>query len=150
MFCFTREEALKQYNKIILIINTALQAALYIPEKNEDTDLIEYFRSLREHLLECITCIIHCLKDINRMDLFNEYVASVLDFVTKISEENYEPSLETIAGCLGIIGDMCECYHTQIKPLINQNACSYLINKLKQSGARKYEKLWEWSAMVYN
>jgi hypothetical protein len=93
MFIYTREEALKHYDKILNLIFTAVQAATYVHDKNDDADLIEYFKSLREHLLECITCIIHCLKDIEQMNLFDDYVMYVIDFADKIVDEKYEPSL---------------------------------------------------------
>ena len=93
MFCCNREEAMKYYNKVISIVSTALEAALYLPEKTEDPDMIDYFRCLREHLLECITCIIHCLREIERMDLFDQYSFPVLEFATKIGEDRYEPTL---------------------------------------------------------
>jgi hypothetical protein len=93
MFVNTRDEALKHYNKIMNLITTALQAATYVHDKNDDIDLIDYFKSLREHLLECITCIIHCLKDLQRMDLFDDYVMIVVDFAEKIVDEKYEPSM---------------------------------------------------------
>ena len=93
MFCYTRDEALKNYPKIILIISNALQAALYLPEATDDLDIIDYFKSLREHLLECLTCIIHCLKDYDQINLFNIYVQNVLNFVNSISQDRYELSL---------------------------------------------------------
>jgi hypothetical protein len=93
MFCYTRNQAMNHYDPIINIITTALQASYYVPDKNEDADLHEYFRTLREHLLECITCIIHCLKDINLMDKFSNNVASILEFCEKIIEDKYEPTI---------------------------------------------------------
>jgi hypothetical protein len=93
MFVYTRDEALKHYNKIMSLITTALQAATYIHDKNDDIDLIEYFKSLREHLLECITCVIHCLKDLDRMDLFDGYVMTIMEFVEKIVDNKYDPSM---------------------------------------------------------
>lgn len=93
MFVYTREEALKHYKKIMSLITTALQAATYIHDKNDDIDLIDYFKSLREHLLECITCVIHCLKDLERMDLFDEYVIIIIEFVDNIVHDKYEPSM---------------------------------------------------------
>lgn len=93
MFVYTREKALKHYDKIMSIIITAFQAATWIQDKSDDVDLNEYFKSLREHLLESITCIIHCLKDLERMDLFDNHVINTLEFVDKIVDEKYEPTI---------------------------------------------------------
>jgi hypothetical protein len=84
---------MKHYNKIIDVINNALQAALYIPDKSDDPDLVEYFKVLREHLLECLTCTIHCLKDINQIGLIENYLVTIIDFSNKVCNDVYEPSL---------------------------------------------------------
>jgi hypothetical protein len=106
MFVYTREKALKHYNKIMGIIITALQAATYVHDKNDDVDLIEYFKSLREHLLECITCIIHCLKDLERMDLFENYVVHIIEFVDKIVDDKYDPTMVLLIYLLSL-GYLC-------------------------------------------
>ena len=68
------------------LIGIALEAAIYLPNDiEEDIETLEYFDTLREHILECITCVIHALKDMNKTELFNEYVQGVLNFITKIN-----------------------------------------------------------------
>lgn len=81
------------YEKIMTIIINGLEAAFYIPEKNDDIDNIEYFRKLREYLLECITCILHCLKDCNSVSFFDGYVQNVVNFCATIIEDKYDPTL---------------------------------------------------------
>jgi hypothetical protein len=76
-------------NRIMPILNTALQAALYIPDR-EDQDLCEYFRSLREVLLECITCMIHCVKDANQLQILNNYAQNIIHFVFQLSNDKYD------------------------------------------------------------
>ena len=81
------------FNEIMGIIGVALDAALFISNDIEDIETIEYFDSLREHILECITCVIHALKDMKKTELFNNYVQGVLDFIFKINQDNYNPSI---------------------------------------------------------
>jgi len=75
------------------LIGIALEAAIYLPNDiEEDIETLEYFDTLREHILECITCVIHALKDMNKTELFNDYVQGVLNFITKINHDSYNPS----------------------------------------------------------
>lgn len=96
MFIHTRDEAMVHYDRIMSIIRNALDAALFVPDRNEDPDTVEYFRSLREYLLECLTCIIQTLKDIDKISFFDDYVIIVLDFCNKVVDEKYDPSIVII------------------------------------------------------
>ena len=80
------------YGEIMNLIGIALEAAIYLPNDMEDIETIDYFDTLREHILECITCVIHALKDMKKNELFNDYVQGVLNFITKINQDNYNPS----------------------------------------------------------
>ena len=80
------------FTEIMNIIGIALEAAVYLPPDMEDMETVEYIEVLREHILECITCVIHALKDMDQMPLFNDYVQGVISFVNKINQENYNPS----------------------------------------------------------
>jgi hypothetical protein len=53
-----------------------------------------------------------------------------------------------LAGCLGIIGDMCDIFGVHMKNLISQPACNYMITKMKNSGNRKYDKICDWASYV--
>jgi hypothetical protein len=83
---------ISHYTEIMGILGVAIQAAVLLPDA-EDPDTVEYFDSLREHILECLTCIIHSLKDLNKQDLFNDYCLGVVNFLTKINEDKYNPTL---------------------------------------------------------
>lgn len=91
MFIYTKEVAFKIYPRIMAIIRNALTAAVYLPEKNEDADLIDYFKYLRERILECITCIIQCLKELNQVDLFAPHVPDIIKFIETVTMPQYEP-----------------------------------------------------------
>jgi importin subunit beta-1 len=92
MFTCNPEEAMKHYNQIMTILHNAFQAAIFIPDY-DDQDLVEYFRSLREYILDCISCIFHCLQGINAIETFREYVPYILEFIMTISSDKYDPSV---------------------------------------------------------
>jgi importin subunit beta-1 len=93
MFSHTTEEAIKHYNQIMKIVNSALQAACVLPDFSEDPDLVDYFRYLREYLLDCITCIFHCLQEIEQSDTFIEHVPTLINFINTICNDRYDPSV---------------------------------------------------------
>jgi hypothetical protein len=75
------------------IVNSALQAACVLPDFSEDPDLVDYFRYLREYLLDCITCIFHCLQEIEQSDTFLEHVPTLINFINTICNDRYDPSV---------------------------------------------------------
>lgn len=74
------------------LIGIALEAAIILPNDFEDFETVEYFDTLREHIMECITCVIHTLKDLKQTDMFNNYVQGVMDFISKITQDSYNPN----------------------------------------------------------
>jgi hypothetical protein len=80
------------FGEIMDMIGIALNAAVYLPPDMEDIESVEYFDTLREHILECITCVIHALKDMKKTEIFNDYVQGVLNFISNINNDNYNPS----------------------------------------------------------
>jgi hypothetical protein len=87
---------MNQFPEIMQLIGIALEAAIFLPSDIDDIETIEYFDTLREHILECITCVIHALKDMKKTEMFNNYVQGVLDFITKINQDSYNPSFVRI------------------------------------------------------
>lgn len=150
MFCFARQLAISNYSRIIFILGNALAVAAMPQNSNDDPEIIEYYHSLREHILECYSCIIHCLKDNTQMEHFEQNAKDLLTFIATISNAEYDPGFEQCADCLGIIGDLCDAYGSSIKDKLNEKALNYLIRKLRSSGLKKYETIIEWSISVNN
>jgi hypothetical protein len=91
MFLYTKVYAITYYKQIMSFVMHALAATEYIAD-NEDQETVDYFKGLRENLLECITCIIHCLKDAGKIGLFDEHVPSVVQFIEKIVDPKFSPT----------------------------------------------------------
>jgi hypothetical protein len=47
---------------------------------------------LREHLVECLTCVFHTIKSIRKEAEFESYVVPILTFLYKINEKEYYTS----------------------------------------------------------
>lgn len=148
MFVCLREKALTYYEQLMSIIKNALTAAVFVPQ-TEDLDLIEYLKNLRSHLLECITCVIYCLKDTHNEQMFVPYVLPILNFIHQIVGNQYDPSLEIYADALGIIGDLCTIYTSKMKGAVNMNVVQNMIIRLNNGeNSRKYEQLVTWTQQV--
>ena len=119
------------YNSIMNLLGSALQASMNI-QNFEDSENIEYFQDLREHILETITCIFNSITDINKYDEFNIYVPPILTFINTICLDQKCISVEILKSSLGLIGDFCRAYGKNIKSLINTNVIKNIINDLKQ------------------
>jgi hypothetical protein len=113
------------------LLGSALQAAMNI-QNFEDSENIEYFQDLREHILETLTCIFNSITDINKYDEFNIYVPPILTFINTICLDQKCISVEILKSSLGLIGDFCRAYGKNIKSLINTNVIKNIINDLKK------------------
>lgn len=93
VFVVCREGAFKYFNDVMELICSALEAATFLTDDIEDFENIEYFDSLREHILECVTCIFHTVKDLKREDDFKRYVVGIVAFINTINQKEYSPSI---------------------------------------------------------
>jgi hypothetical protein len=92
VFVVCKETVFHYFDSIMELIGSALEAATSIPEDKEDFESFEYFESLREHILECLTCIFHTVKDLKQEHIFKRYVMSIICFINKINQREYNPS----------------------------------------------------------
>jgi len=99
IFVVCKENAFKYFNEIMDLIGSALEAAAYLPEDKEDFENLEYFESLREHIVECLTCIFHTIKDLNKEVEFKKYVEPIVAFINQINTAEYSPTV-VIIKCL--------------------------------------------------
>ena len=119
------------YNSIMNLLGSALQAAMNI-QNFDDSENIEYFQDLREHIIETLTCIFNSITDINKQDEFIIYVGPIFTFINTICLDQKCISAEILKSSLGLIGDFCKAYGKNIKNLINPNVVQSIIENLKK------------------
>ena len=93
IFVVCLDNAFKYFNEIMDLIGSALEAATYLPEDKEDFENLEYFESLREHIIECLTCIFHTVRDLNKEQEFKKYVEPIVVFINQINTNDYCPTI---------------------------------------------------------
>ena len=119
------------YNSIMNLLGSALQAAMNI-QNFDDSENIDYFQDLREHIIETLTCIFNSITDINKQDEFMIYVGPIFTFINTICLDQKCISAEILKSSLGLIGDFCKAYGKNIKNLINPNVVQSIIENLKK------------------
>ena len=130
------------------LIGTALEAAMMTPN-SDDIETVEYFKGLREHIIETITCIFYAITDLQRQRDFIPYVGAIMKFLNKINTTQYTPSFEIAKLSLGLIGDLCNAYQTEMKSIIDTNIIKDMIETVKKvpktEDPSKIQSLIEWS-----
>jgi hypothetical protein len=92
VFVVCKEAVFPYFNDVMDLIRSALEASTYLTDDKDDYENLEYFESLREHILECLTCIFHTIKDLRKEEQFKIYVVNIVNFINKINEKEYNPS----------------------------------------------------------
>ena len=98
----------------------------------DDSENIDYFQDLREHIIETLTCIFNSISGINKQDEFMIYVGPIFTFINTICLDQKCISAEILKSSLGLIGDFCKAYGKNIKNLINPNVVQSIIENLKK------------------
>ena len=146
-YCSTNEVA-PFFNNIMQLIGTALEAAMMTPN-SDDVETVEYFKGLREHIIETITCIFYAITDLQRQRDFIPYVGAIMKFLNKINTTQYTPSFEIAKLSLGLIGDLCNAYQTEMKSIIDTNIIKDMIDTVKKvpktEDPSKIQALIDWS-----
>ena len=130
IFIYCPNEAFKYFESIMKVIGEAMGATQIKFDENADPDTFEYFSSLREHLLETVTCIFHAIKDINKANDFIPYVNDIVKYINFIGNDYSCPTNIMISG-LFIIGDFCDAYKEKIKPLLDVNLIKNMFTQIE-------------------
>ena len=130
LFFMCTAEIAPRLNSVMNLIGTALQAALSFISKSEDLDSFEYFLKLRECLIESITCIFTGLSEIKRANDFKIYIKDILEFIHRINSPEYAPSKEIMKSSIGLVGDFCKEFGSEMKPLLNIPLMQNIMNRL--------------------
>ena len=130
IFIYCPNEAFKYFESIMKVIGEAMGVTQIKFDENADPDTFEYFSSLREHLLETVTCIFHAIKDINKANDFIPYVNDIVKYINFIGNDYSCPTNIMISG-LFIIGDFCDAYKEKIKPLLDVNLIKNMFTQIE-------------------
>ena len=113
------DDAFKSFENIMKVIGGAMQATQIKFNENSEPETCNYFISLREHILEAITCIFSAIKDINKTKEFIPFVNSIMNYINVIGNDEFARSVNIMKDGLFLIGDFCNCYKKDMKILLD-------------------------------
>ena len=124
------DDAFKYFNNIMDVIEGAMQATQIKFDENSEQETCKYFISLRESILETITCIFSTVKEINKTEEFVPYASTIINYINFI-EDDFAISINIIKDGLFLIGDFCQTYKGYIKNLLDYLLIKEMFNKLE-------------------
>ena len=130
LFIYCPNEAFKSFENIMKVIGGAIEATKTTFNEASDPETVRYFVTLREHIMETVTCVFSAVKDIQKTKEFIPYVKNIVNYINIICND-YANSIEIINGGLCLIADFCVSYGNDIKPLLNTILIQDMFNKIE-------------------
>ena len=131
IFLYCPDDAFKSFDNIMNVIGSAMQATQIKFDENSEQETCYYFISLREHILETITCIFSAIKDINKTNEFIPFVKSIMTYINIIGNDEFARSVTIMKDGLFLIGDFCNCYKKDMKILLNTLLINDMYNMIE-------------------
>lgn len=126
-----------QFSLMLLLQASSVKAA------EDDDDMIEYVNELREAILEAYSGIVNGLRSGNRLDLFNPYVTTVLQFLQAIAADPSRDRL-VLNKAVGLVGDIASM-GPQLRDQISQPYVAQLLAEGKQTGDPQIIEAADWA-----
>ena len=131
LFISCQQEIFKYFDSIMNIIKGAMEATKESLSIDTDTDTINHFIDLREHILETISCIFSAIKDISKTKEFIPFVNGIIQYINLVSSDSLCCSLSILSQGLFLIADFCMVYRSDLNPLLNRDNIKNMIYKIE-------------------
>ncbi|RZF44291.1 hypothetical protein LSTR_LSTR006841 [Laodelphax striatellus] len=136
----------KKYLDVVL--QTLAQASRAQVDKTE-YDMIDYLNDLREAVLEAYTGIVQGLKGVEETPnpdvmLLEPHVQFIIQFITFIALDS-DHSEGNVAGCVGLIGDLCLAFGAKLLPYLDNEQIRDLLMEGRRSRTSRTKALASWA-----
>ncbi|XP_039279899.1 importin subunit beta-1 isoform X1 [Nilaparvata lugens] len=136
----------KKYLDVVL--QTLVQASRAQVDKTE-YDMIDYLNDLREAVLEAYTGIVQGLKGVEETPnpdvmLLEPHVQFIIQFITYIALDS-DRSEGNVAGCCGLIGDLCLAFGSKLLPYLDNDQIRDLLMEGRRSRTSRTKALASWA-----
>ena len=132
LFISCQQEIFKYFDNIMNIIKGAMEATKESLSIDTETDTINHFRDLREHILETVSCIFSAIKDISKTKEFIPFVNGIIQYINLVSNDSLCCSFSILTQGLFLIADFCTVYQSDLVPLLNRGHIKNMINKIEK------------------
>ena len=131
LFICCQNEVFNYFESIMNVIRSAMEATKVTLPDDTEQETIAHFIDLREHILENVTCIFSAVKDINKTKEFIPFVNTIINYINTIEKDSLCCSLSILTQGLFLIGDFCNAYKQDLKPLLDKDILRDMINKIE-------------------
>ena len=132
LFISCQQEIFKYFDNIMNIIKGAMEATKESLSIDTETDTINHFIDLREHILETVSCIFSAIKDISKTKEFIPFVNGIIQYINLVSNDSLCCSFSILTQGLFSIADFCTVYQSDLVPLLNRGHIKNMINKIEK------------------
>ena len=133
IFYCEKINSFKYFDIIINYVTKAFDVALLSCDPN-DIDLCEYYKLLRERIIECVECIISAIVKNNKKDIFQNYIDCTIQFINNYMNIKDDPNEYTVSECCGILCDLFQLYGNSIGGSIQNNTVVRMKNIMEKTG----------------
>ena len=116
LFISCQQEIFKYFDNIMNIIKGAMEATKESLSIDTETDTINHFIDLREHILETVSCIFSAIKDISKTKEFIPFVNGIIQYINLVSNDSLCCSFSILTQGLFLIADFCTVYQSDLVP----------------------------------
>lgn len=142
-----KESTAPYLNEVLALIHEAANASIAIV-KEDDTDLAEYLRQLREAIVEFYENLVQGL--MAEADALLAYAPNIVGYVLTVSQDKYRPRHGVHRCSIGIIGDLCKTYGTRARDIVKTQAVLMYVQRFRTSNNLKIRELANWAFGLLN
>ena len=142
-----KESTVPYLNDVLALIDEAAVASISNYE-GDDADLADYFRQLREAVIEFYENLVQGL--MSQAGSLYAYVPNIVAYVMTASLDKFKPKLNIHGSAIGIIGDLCKIYGKSIDYLVKTQAVMVYVQKFRISNNFKIRELANWAFGLLN
>lgn len=133
---------------ILLLIQEAAAASMTIVKEEENSDLFEYFKELREAIIEFYENLIQGFSQLPEATF--GYVPGIVNYVMTISQDKYRPKPIIHRCAIGILGDLAKIYGSRLRDLLRVPAVLTYVSRYRTSNNLKIREIANWAFGLLN
>lgn len=134
IFLYCPNEAFNSFENLMKIIVGAMEKTNQSIDPKLDQDTCMNLVSLREHIIESISCIFSAVKDISKTEEFIPFVKNIIPYILDCGRDS-SSSPEVVHEGLLLLSDLCQSYShsywSNMKGLLNIEIIQNMFNRIE-------------------
>ena len=143
-----KESTIPFINDVLTLIQEAANASVNVVKEEENVDLFEYLKDLREAIIEFYENLVQGFSQ--QAEVMFPFVPTITSYVLTISLDKYRPKPIIHRCCIGIIGDLCKIYSSRVRDLLRISSVLTYVQRYRTSNNLKIRELANWTFNLLN